>query len=117
MPYLEEISPCTSKPGHVVHDNLDDRKEVFYLLGKLPPSERIRWLEWACCRSVLPGSKVRPFVARRTRQLAEQARWDSAADARLTMEVYYDLWHLDVSFTVDFAQLLRQLEQQVRRHR
>lgn len=112
---LEGVSPCTSKPGHVVHDNLDDRREIFYLLGKLSPSERLAWLEWACRHATLGHSQVRPAVARKTRELAARARWDSAADSRLTLEIYFDLFMLDVSFRVDFEALLKRLEAAVRR--
>lgn len=112
---LDEITPCVSKPGHVVHDNLDDRREVFYLLGKLSPLERVQWLEWACRHATLGRSTVRPVVARKTRELALRARWDTAAAERLTLVIWWDLWMLDVNFRVDFEALLRGLEAAVRR--
>jgi hypothetical protein len=112
---LDDINPCVRKPGHVLHDNLDDRREVFYLLGKLPPLERVGLLAWACRHATLGKSSVRPVVATKTRQLAERARWDSAADQRLTHEIFRDLWMLDVNFRVNFETLLRRLEQAVRR--
>lgn len=112
---LDDISPCAGRPGHVVHDNLDDRREVIRLLRRLPPRQRLGWLEWACRNAVLGRSQIHPVVAERTRRLAEEARWDSAADERLTLEIYWDLWHLDVSFRVDFEALLKGLERAVRR--
>ncbi len=112
---LDDVSPCVSRPGHVVHDNLDDRREVFRLLRRLPPRERVAWLDWACRQATLGRSAVRPFVNASTRRLAEQARHDTAADERLTLEIFFDLWHLDVSFRVDFEALLRGLEQATRR--
>jgi hypothetical protein len=110
---LEAINLCASKPGHVVHDNLDDRREIYCLLDKMPPALRLSWLDWACRRAVLGSSCVHPVVSQRTRALARQARWDSAADRRLTHEIFRDLWMLDVSFRVDFEQLLRRLERAV----
>lgn len=113
---LDDISPCRSKPGHVVHDNLDDRREIFCLLKRLPPTQRLSWLQWACRHAALGKSSVRPVVTSKTRRLAEQARWDNSADERLTLEIFWDLWHLDVSYRVDFETLLKRLEQAVRRH-
>lgn len=110
---LDDISPCT-KPGILIHDNLDDRREIYHLLARLPPKRRLGWLEWACRNATLGESKVRPVVAAKTRQLADQARWDSSANTRLTMEVFFDLWMLSVNYRMDFESLLRRLEAVVR---
>lgn len=114
---LDGIDPFTHKPAHVVHDNLDDRREIFCLLAKLPPRKRVSWLEWACRNATLGRSSIQPVVSSKTRQLAEAARWDNSADERLSLEIFWDLWHLDVSFQVDFEQLLKHLERSVRRWR
>lgn len=111
---LDDISPCSRKPGHVVHDNLDDRREVYHLLARLPPQQRLAFLDWACHQATLGKSQIRPIVAAKTRRLAEQARWDSSADTRLTLEIFFDLWMLDVNYRVDFEATLNSLEQHAR---
>lgn len=112
--YLDDISPV-AKPGYLLHDNLDDRREIFHLLNRLSPASRLGVLAHACREAVLPNSQVHPFVNSETRRLAEQARWDSAADERLTLTIFWDLWHLSVSFRLDFESLLKRLLRQVRR--
>ena len=115
---LDDISPIQKpayKPGVIQHDNLDDRREVYHQLSKLPPQKRLAWLEWACRNATLGKSSVRPIVAAKTRQLAERARWDSAADVRLTMEIFFDLWQMTINYCVDMDLLLRGLERHARR--
>lgn len=115
---LDDINPCVRpayRPRILDHDNKDDRLEVYHLLSKLPPPKRLAWLDWACCRATLGTSQVRPVVQQKTRRLAAQARWDSAADARLTLEIFFDLWMLSINYRVDFEALLKGLERQVRR--
>lgn len=115
---LDDISPFKKtayKPGILQYDTLDDRREVYHLLSKLPPAQRVGWLDWACRQATLGASGVRPIVQQKTRQLAHQARWDSAADRRLTLEVYFDLWMMSLNYRVDFDVLLRLLERSARR--
>lgn len=116
--HLDDISPVrlpAYKPGILDHDSLDDRREVYHLLSKLPPAARVAWLEWACKNATLGTSRIRPTVAAKTRQLAAQARWDTAADERLTLEIFFDLFQMSINFRVDFEALLKGLEAQVRR--
>ena len=117
---LDDVSPIrkpTYRPGILDHDNLDDRREVYHLLSKLPPLERVAWLDWCCRNATLPKTNIRPVVAAKTRELARQARWDTAADERLTLEVFFDLWQMSINYRVDFAALLTGLERCARRVR
>ena len=95
-------------------DNLDDRREVHELLRKLPPDRRVAWLAWACRQSKLPRFDERPAVARKTLALAEQARWDSSADERLTLECYTDIWFLAMSYELNLDVALAKLVEMVR---
>lgn len=99
----------------LAHDNLDDRREVHRLLGRLSPARRVAFVESCCRRAVLPGSATRPGVARRTRDLAERARTDSGADERLTLDLYFDLWLLASQYDFDLGEAFRRLEARVRR--
>lgn len=65
----------------VVHDNLDDRREVWQLLDRISPAKRIAWLDWCCSHCHLPRGKCRPRVTR------EKTRGE-------TTEIYLDFWSL-----------------------
>jgi hypothetical protein len=83
-----------NKPRYLVFDTLDDRKEIIYLLEKLPPWKRIAWLKGCCAQAVIPNSKVRPRVAART--------------AGEVTEIYLDFWVLSAQYQLDVdASVLR----------
>lgn len=86
------------KPPELAFDNLDDRREMQYLLEKLSPSRRILFLQWACtqCRG---GLKPRPSRA-------------TKGDA---IEVFFDLWSLAFQYELDLDQITRELERFVSR--
>ncbi len=89
----------------LARDNIDDRREVFRLLSRLPPLERVKFDAWCCRRAALPGFATVPVVLPKTWNLARQARWDTGADERLTWEIWFDLWVLakDYAFDLDVA--------------
>ena len=99
-------------------DTLDDRREVWHLLHRLPPRGRYRFLAWACTRVDSATSKgqcptprwltMRPRVRR-----AEAG--DEAEDRRLTTEVYLDLGCLAIQFGLDLGAVAPALEAVVRR--
>lgn len=99
-----------TKPAHVRLDTLDDRRELHRLLGFLAPPQRLAFLEDCCRRATLPRGKQRPVVAPRTRQLAMLALRDSSADERLTLEIYFDLWQLEISYAFDLDAALVRLQ-------
>lgn len=105
----------TDMPG-VLHDNLDDRREIHHLLARLSPSRRVAFVDECCRGAVLPGSAIRPGVARKTRDLAEVARRDSSADSRLTLNLFMDLWYLHLHYRWDFDASLSRLVELVRLH-
>ena len=100
----------------VLHDNLDDRREIHQLLARLSPARRVAFVDECCRNAVLPGSEIRPGVARKTRDLAEVARRDSSADSRLTLDLFMDLWYLHLHYRWDFDRSLGRLVELVRRH-
>ena len=104
-----------AKPSQVLAlDTVDDRREVRTLLSRLPPWKRLAFMDWACAQSRLPHAVQRPRVTQHTRALAEQARTDSGADERLTLELYFDVWNLGSAFAVDFDRVVRRLERLAR---
>ena len=44
----------------VLHDNLDDRREIHQLLARLSPLKRVAFVDECCRNAVLPGSAIRP---------------------------------------------------------
>lgn len=76
-----------------LHDNLDDRRELLYLLERVSPERRKLFLAWACaqCRGVL-----RPKVA--------------ATTAGEALEVFMDLWGLSTQWGLDLGRTLQHLE-------
>lgn len=104
----------TTKQRFLVYDTRDDRKEIFHLLKRLPPAKRIAFVSECCRKAVLGTSKISPRVAQKTRDLATQARWDSSADEKLTLDLFYDLWHLSVSYKFDLDAALTRLVEVVK---
>ena len=102
--------------SQLLHDNLDDRREIHQLLARLSPARRVAFVDECCLAAVLPGSVVHPGVAQKTRDLAELARRDSSADTRLTLNLFMDLWYLHLHYRWDFDRSLARLVQLVRLH-
>jgi hypothetical protein len=100
---------------YVQYDTLSDRRDIYRLLDRLPPEQRLAWMSWVCSQAKMPHSMTQPRVQAKTRALARQARWDSSASAQLTLELYFDVWQLAVNFELDFEAALRQLEEMARR--
>ncbi len=103
------------KPAYLQYDNLDDRREVLYLLGQLPPRRRLTFLAW-CCRAavMLSGSAVRPSPSGKTVALAKRAERDSSADRGLSLDIYGDLWRLSAQYGLDIDRAVDRLVEMVR---
>lgn len=106
-----------SKPVLLAHDNLDDRREIHRLLARLSPAGRVDFLRKACAAATLPAAKTHPGVSQKTLALAGLAQRDDSADARLTLDVYMDLWYLSAHYRFDLDRALAQLVQLVRGRR
>lgn len=97
-------------------DNLDDRREIFALLGKLPPLSRWQFVR-ACCSTVKLGNK-RPEVRldandREAVKLANAG--DRDADERVTRNCWGFLIVLSAQWELDLGAAAVKLEQLVRR--
>lgn len=106
---------ASPKPVILTFDSLDDRREIVTILDHLPPKKRVAWLDW-CCRQVAghrPG--MNPRVKQATRDLADRARWDTAASDRLTVECYGDYLHLCFQYDLDAIVAIKVLESFVKR--
>ena len=64
---------------------------------------------------MVEGKAVKPWPAKRTRDLAETARWDSSADDRLTVDVFMDLYMLNMQYNFDLGRAVNVLVQWARR--
>ena len=96
-------------------DNLDDRRELVTLLGKLRPVERWQFVR-LCCSTVALGNK-RPEVrldARDREALKLANAGDRAADERVTANCWGFLVILSAQWELDLAAAAVKLEQLVR---
>jgi hypothetical protein len=91
------------KPAYLQFDNLMDRREIYFMLERLPPWKRLQWLRW-CTRQIhMPEApNARPIVAARSTGIA--------------MEVYHDCWHLAAAYSLDLDLAFAKLTQMVRRY-
>lgn len=79
----------------------DDRREIWYLLDKLPKPERIAFLRW-CCKQTCPD-------------LQGQFGVQVTASSGETNECYFDLLHLEAVYQANLEQLVLELVRRVRR--
>lgn len=92
-----------------------ERRTLRYLIGRLPPDERVRFLSWCCDR--VPGSALlRPAVNPEMWAKARAALAGAEADERLANEVYLDLCRLGGEFGLDLTPAAVELEHRVRAH-
>lgn len=79
----------------LILDSTDDRKEIFSLLTRLPPRQRLAWLRHCCSLCTLPHSKVHPVVPPTHNGNA--------------MEVFLDGWVLVRDYSLDMSVALTAL--------
>lgn len=92
-------------------DNLDDRRELVTLLGKLPPLSRWQFVRW-CCSTVKMGNKS-PEVRldARDREAVRLANaGDRDADDRVTANCWGFLIVLSVQWGLDLRTVAVRLE-------
>lgn len=81
-------------------DTLDDRREIYHLLHRLPPHRRVAFVTH-CCGMVSDKRGNRP-VPMMFRGMVRDARRCDRGDERLTVACYHDLlalvyqWGLDL---------------------
>lgn len=104
------------KPSCLVHDNLDDRRELWHLLHRLPPAWRVSFLEWCCKQVAGRYGPVRPR-AKVFGPLLDHSRRDDRADLVTTNEVYLDVYRLGHQYGLDLDAACRRLEAVAKRNR
>lgn len=92
----------SKKPKYLQFDNLDDRREIFHLLERLPPWQRVAWLKWCCRHPSVAAGPVKPQVS--------AAR--TTGDSR---EIFFDLWALAAQYNLDVNAAVLRLVDMVRR--
>lgn len=97
-------------------DTLDDRREIWILLHRLPPVERVRFVGAACERVSAANGGQGPRPAR-YRAMLEAARWCDRADVALTNSAYLDLLQLAANWKLDLSVAALRLETLVRQAR
>ena len=103
------------KHSLLVLDTLDDRREIWHLLHKLPPSRRIEFMDW-CCANVSGPNGMRPTPSRlRMAETIRMAYRCDRADERLTNELYIDVLMLSSQWNLDLGRAAVELERWVRR--
>lgn len=94
-------------------DTLDDRREIWHLLHRLPPPARVRFVEWACGQvEGVRGNRPCPMPAG---EMIRDARRCGRGDERLTNSAYMDLLMLACQWGLDMDAIARQLETWVRK--
>lgn len=102
----------------LVLDDRDSRREIWHLIHRLPPRERIAFLRRCCGRVPLNNRGHLPVPAvRHLRSTVELAHRCDRADAVLTNEIYMDVLQLLNTWGLDAAATARDLEQLVKRLR
>lgn len=97
-------------------DTLDDRREIWHLLHRLPPADRVRFLRYACA-SCVPNRKGHlpaPCVRLMRTTVADARRCDDG-DRRFTNEVYADLIQVVSGWALDPVAVANRLVEWVRR--
>lgn len=102
-------------PFIVAHDNLDDKRELWGLLKRLPPRQRVQFLHWCCIQATVPSTRTQPRVQPATEQRAELAMRDDSADTALTYECYFDIFAMANQYELDLDKTLDKLVELVRR--
>lgn len=88
------------------YDALDDRREIYYLLARLPPRRRVQWLARTCRGAFIPRTKTRPHVSAKTWARADEAMKDDSLDEGLTTEVFFDFWTMAANYGLDVSAAL-----------
>lgn len=101
--------------NNLFYDTLDDRREIYHLLHRLPPHKRIRFVDQCCHTAKLGRHHSTIRVSHSSRLLADQARKCDRADQALTMDLYNDLWMLSTHYSFNLDNALSQLVRMVRK--
>jgi hypothetical protein len=97
-------------------DTRDDRLEIWTLLHRLPPADRLLFVGWACAQAPQGKGRLPAPVPAMMRVSVDEARRDDRASQMHTNECYTDLLALLNTFDVDAMKLACELERRVTAH-
>ena len=96
-------------------DSPDERREIQRLVGRLSPNRRVEFLQWCCTQARLtPTSSSYPRVGKMSYELADKARWDSSANARLNIDIVMSVYSLTAQYEFNLERALLKLVEWVR---
>lgn len=96
------------------YDTLDDRREIWHMLHRIKPMERVKFIE-KCCLKVEGPYKGVVFERDKVKDLIAESRYRSDSDVRLTDVIYLDLLMLVAQWRLNFDWVVQTLESVVRR--
>lgn len=102
------------KPVILAIDTLDDRREWFELLLRLPPRERLRFLLWACRQTHSPKQRPVPNIPVMKTRIDAALRGDETANIALANEVRMDCCYLVIQYGLDPRKASEELERWVK---
>lgn len=105
-----------AKPSILTMDTLDDRRELWHLLHRLPPHNRVAFLHRAC-RSVSKPNAPCPIPEPAWWNEAREAERCDRADEKLTTETFLSLAGISAEYGFDLLKAACELEQLVKRQR
>lgn len=94
-------------------DNVDDRREIWHLLHKLNPHQRVKFVGY-CCQIVTGKLKGVVLDATSMQDTIEESWICERASERLTNILYYDILALACQWKVDLSRVVLDLEQVVK---
>jgi hypothetical protein len=97
------------KPTYFGVDSVDDRREIWHLLHRMPPVKRLRYL-YRCCEAVRDGLGNGLFPLPSMNSMVDDAQRCDRGDERLTNAVYVDLLQLAANRNLDLAAVAIDLE-------
>lgn len=102
-----------TRPAILSIDNLDDRREWFNLLLRLPPRQRLQFLLWACRQTHSQKQKVMPNLPVMNQRISAALRGDEVANVALANEVRMDCAMLVIQYGLDPKRASEELERRV----
>lgn len=102
------------KPAFLTLDTLSDRRDIWHLLHRLPPHQRVAFLV-ECCRRVASanGNGPKPLPSMWSVMIPDAVRCDRG-DVRLTNSCYTDIVALSSQYDLDLVRVAIDLERVVR---
>ena len=98
------------KPSYLSLESLDDRREIWHLLHRMPPAARLSYL-YKCCEAVKDGLGNGLFPLPSMKQMVRDAEHCERGNERLTNAVWTDALQLCANRGLCLAAVALDLEQ------